>query len=121
MERDRYQDLEVWQKAYQLALRVYRITAKFPTEERFGLALQLRRAAVGVFANLAEGHARGSRREYAQFCTIARGSQTETQALLLLSKDLRLVDLDVWQELDEAYRRVGQMLNKLVTALRGTR
>lgn len=118
VDQDRYRELEVWRKAYALALRVYRATADFPSEERFGLVQQLRRASVGVFANIAEGHARGSRKEYMQFCTVARGSQTETQALLLLSKDLGFLKVEVWRDLDENYRGVGQMLNKLISALR---
>jgi four helix bundle protein len=118
VEQDRYRDLEVWQLAYRLALRVYRITSKFPSEEKYGLAQQLRRAAVGVFTNIAEGHARGSRREYMHFCTIARGSQTETTSLLMLSRDLGFLGPESWQEMDNTYRRVGQMLNRLVSVLR---
>lgn len=118
MEQDRYRELEVWQLAYQLALRVYRVTSGFPLEERYGRAQQLRRASVGVFANIAEGHARGSRKEYMHFCTIARGSQTEATSLLMLSSDLGFIETESWLGLDNDYRRVGQMLNKLVAVLR---
>ena len=118
MSHERYKELEVWKEAYKLALRVYKITEQFPMEERFGLVQQLRRASVAVFTNLAEGHARGSRRDYAHFCVIARGSQAEVLSLLSFSRDLRLVGDTVWQELDDAYARVGRMLNGLVTSLR---
>lgn len=84
--RERYADLEVWRVAYGLALRVYEETRGFPQDERFGLTQQLRRAAVAVIANLAEGQSRGSRKEFAQFCNIARGSNAEVHALLLLSR-----------------------------------
>lgn len=118
LKGERYQDLEVWRVAYNLALRVYQVTTLFPTEERFGLAQQLRRASVGVFTNLAEGHARGSRKEFVQFCTIARGSQAEVHSLLLFSKELGFLKEEIWDELSDGYTRVGQMLNKLVTSLR---
>ncbi|MGH2425888.1 MAG: four helix bundle protein [bacterium] len=118
MEQDRYRELEVWQLAYRLALQVYRVTARFPREERYGLAQQLRRSAVSVFSNIAEGHARGSRREYLQSCTIARGSQTEVRSLLMLSNDLGFLEAEEGSRLNEEYGRVGQMLNRLVAALR---
>lgn len=120
MSRERSEELRVWKIAYDLSLRVYTVTAQFPAEEKFGLAQQLRRAAVGIFANLSEGHARGSRREYLQFCTIARGSQAEVRALLRLGKDLGLIAESTWNELNDGYAVVGRMLNKLVNALRGT-
>jgi len=116
--QDRYREPEVDRKAYALALQVYRATAGFPSEERFGLVQQLRKASVGVFADMAEGHARGSRNECRQFCTVARGSQTQTQALLLLSKDRGFLAGEVWRDLDENYRGAGQMLNRLISALR---
>lgn len=118
MEEERYRHLEVWKVAYRLALRVYHVTSRFPAEEKYGLAQQIRRAAVSVFSNIAEGHARGSRREYLQSSTISRGSQSEVRSLLMLSKDLGFLKPEDWQEMDEAYGRVGQMLNKLVSALR---
>jgi four helix bundle protein len=118
VEDDRYRRLEVWQLAYRLALNVYQVTARFPTTERYGLSQQLRRAAVSVFSNIAEGHARGSRREYLQSCVISRGSQTEVKSLLMLSHDLNFVGSQEWRNLDEGYTRVGQMLNKLVVSLR---
>lgn len=118
MGDDRYRRLEVWQLAYRLSLDVYRMTSRFPSTERYGLAQQIRRASVGVFSNIAAGHARGSRREYLHSCTIARGSQSEVKSLLMLSHDLEFVQPQDWQRLDEGYYRVGQMLNRLIAALR---
>ncbi|TMJ10587.1 MAG: four helix bundle protein [Bacillati bacterium ANGP1] len=118
MTPERYKELDVWKKAYDLALRVYRVTETFPSEERFGLTQQLRRAAVAVFANIAEGHARGTRKDYAQFCVVARASQAEARALLSFARDLVLLEEAEWQELDADYAQVGRMLNGLVTALR---
>jgi len=69
-----YQDLEIWQRAVDLASAVYSVTEHFPSSERFGLVAQMRRAAVSVPANIAEGWGRGSRLDYVRFLTIARGS-----------------------------------------------
>jgi four helix bundle protein len=118
MSDSRYHDLEVWRTAYDLALRVYEATSQFPAEERYGITQQLRKAAVAVFANIAEGQSRGSRKEFAQFCMIARGSRAEVDALLPLSRDLRFLDPTTWQELADGYDRVSRMLNKLITALK---
>jgi four helix bundle protein len=114
---EKYQELEVWNLAYGLALDVYQATRGYPSEERFGLTQQLRRASVGVIANLAEGQGRGSRREFRQFCAIARGSQCEVHALLQLSRDLGYLDSTKWRQLADGYVRVGQMLNKLLVSL----
>lgn len=113
-----FERLEVWQLAFRLTKDVYRITRSFPAEERFGLLQQLQRAAVGIMTNIAEGHARGTSREYLQFCLIARGSQTEMHALLMLSRDLAFIDEQTWIEISQGYARVGQMLNRLIRSLR---
>ncbi len=84
----RFTDLKVWQRAHGPVLAVYRLTADFPGEERFGLTAQLRRAAVPVAATLAEGWKRQHNPEYARFLNVAEGSAAETEYLLLLSRDL---------------------------------
>jgi four helix bundle protein len=82
-----YKDLLVWQKAMTLVKEVYLLTAKFPADERFGLTAQMRRAAVSVPSNIAEGHARQGSKEYLQFLSHAGGSlaELETQTLLAIS------------------------------------
>jgi len=87
MEIRNFRDLLVWQRAKELALEVYRLTKRFPRDERFGLTLQLRRAAVSASWNVAEGHARQGK-EFAYFLSIAKGSTAEVQSQLLLSVDL---------------------------------
>jgi len=82
-----FRDLIVWQKAIALAKEAYRLTRAFPREERFGLTLQIRRAAVSVSSNIAEGHARQGR-EFANFLSIARGSLAEVQSQFLLAVEL---------------------------------
>jgi four helix bundle protein len=82
-----FRDLLVWQKAVQLAKAVYEVTRSFPREERFGLTLQLRPAAVSVSSNIAEGHARQGR-EFPHFLSIARGSTAEVESQLFLAAEL---------------------------------
>jgi len=84
----RFTDLKVWQQAHALVLAIYPLTARFPAEERFGLTSQLRRAAVSVPSNIAEGSKRVSNPEYAHYLNIAEGSLAETEYQLILSRDL---------------------------------
>lgn len=91
-----YRDLLVWQKAMHLVEEVYQLTSRFPPDERFGLVAQLRRAAVSIPSNIAEGQARKSTREFVQFISLAEGSLAEVDTQLLLSERLGLcVDRDV--------------------------
>src|SRR5438477_8162421 len=86
-----YQDLKVWNIAMQLALEVYRITEPFPQAERFGLTSQLRRGAVSIASNIAEGHARSSRGEFRNFLSVARGSAIEVEVQLFLAEQIGYV------------------------------
>ena len=80
----RFTELRVWQRSHALALDVYRITATFPKAEQFGIVSQVRRAAVSIASNIAEGAKRQSRREYVRFLNVAEGSLAETESLLRL-------------------------------------
>lgn len=84
----RFTDLKVWQKSHALVLSIYRLTAAFPSEERFGLVSQLRRASASVPTNIAEGSKRHGSHDYARFLNVAEGSLAETEYLLMLSRDL---------------------------------
>jgi four helix bundle protein len=86
-----FRELKVWQKAHQLTLAVYRMTAHFPREELYGLTSQLRWCSSSIPANIAEGCGRNGDAEFARFCSIAMGSASELEYHLLLAKDLRLV------------------------------
>jgi four helix bundle protein len=77
----RFTDLKVWQRSHALVLRIYQLTAGFPAEERFGLGVQLRRAALSVPTNIAEGSKRQGSQEYARFLNIAEGSLAETECI----------------------------------------
>ncbi len=108
-----YRDLLVWQKAMHLVEEVYQLTCRFPPDVRFGLVAQLRRAAVSIPSNIAEGQARKSTREFVQFISLAEGSLAEVDTQLLLSERLGLcVDRDV-QTLFSVIEEIRKMLMAL--------
>ena len=113
-----HEDLKVWQKAHKLSLEIYRLTGSFPREETYGLIAQIRRAAAAVATNIAEGAARQSRREFAQFVSIARGSASEVCDLLLLSKNLGYGDATKYAKVLDDYDHISRMLTKLLRSLR---
>lgn len=112
---ERYEDLIAWQKAYALVLRVYGLTRSFPADERYGLTSQLRRAAVSIPSNIAEGFGRYTRPDYLRFLDMARGSTYELQTQLRLAQDLGyLADPSIHDEIAELER----ILNGLIRSLR---
>ena len=113
-----WKELEVWRKAHGLVLEIYRLTARFPSAERFRLTDQLCRAASSVPANIVEGQARQTTKEYIHFLYNARGSLEETRYHLLLAKDLELLDSDIYASLEKEYETVSKMLNGLIQSLR---
>lgn len=112
-----FRDLKVWQRGMSVAEAAYRLTQGFPVEERFGLTSQIRRAAVSIPANIAEGHGRGTRAAYASFLRIARGSLRELETHLLLAERLNFGSsqqiMATLGDIDE----VGGMLHALITKL----
>jgi four helix bundle protein len=107
--------LDVWRDAIALVEAVYRFTSAFPTDERYGLTSQMRRAAVSVSSNIAEGAARRSRKEYLHHLSIARGSLSELETQLLISTRLELAPQ--CSHLDEDIERVFARLNALIKRL----
>ena len=108
-----FHNLSVWQKAHQLTLAVYHITAAFPREEMYGLTNQLRRACASIPANLAEGCGRNGEAEFARFCSIAMGSASELEYHLLLAKDLKLIKPKDHEELAQRATELKRMLTGL--------
>jgi four helix bundle protein len=88
----RFEDLEVWQKAHGIALETYKMTKKFPDEEKFGLVSQMRRAAVSIAANIAEGFKKRGKNDKANFYNISQGSLEELRYYIILSKDLGYIE-----------------------------
>lgn len=113
-----WKDLEVWKKAHQMVLEVYKMTKKYPVVERFRLVDQLCRASASIPTNIAEGKGRNSLKEYIQFLSFAKGSLEETKYLLLLSKDLGYIDEKRYEGFVQNYDQVGKMLTGLIKSLR---
>jgi len=116
-----FHDLQVWQKAHQLVLAVYRVTANFPREERYGLTSQLRRASASIAANLAEGCGRNGDAELARYCSMAMGSASELEYHLLLARDLKLLKASDFTELARDTMEVKRMLGGLIRKLTADR
>ena len=117
----KFQDLKVWQRSHALVLTVYRLTAKFTAEERFGLVGQLRRAALSVPTNIAEGSKRQSGQEYGRFLNIAEGSLAEAEYLLVVSRDLAFATAGIIQPLLDEIVELARMLHALRTKVAGPR
>ena len=116
-----YEDLEVWQKAHALTIKVYRATERFPKSESFGLTSQIRRASSSIGANLAEGCGRWGDVELARYVQIASGSASELQNHLRLAKDLGLLTATEYANLLRDLTSVRQMLTAFLQRLRGVR
>ena len=113
-----FKDLKVWVKAHEATLAIYQSTRGFPREEIYGLTSQMRRAAVSVAANIAEGCGRRSDAELHRFLQIARGSASEVEYHLLLARDLRFVTDIEFRRLEARVVEVQRMLTSLVRRLR---
>jgi len=112
-----FERLKVWQLAHNLTLQVYKITGKFPTSETYGLTAQLRRSAVAVGANIVEGNTRIHKREYIQFCNIAKSSAEEAKYLLRLSKDLQFLGPEDCEPVFNGYDHLGALLYSMMNKL----
>src|ERR1700687_4119917 len=112
-----YRDLVVWKKSMALVLEVYRSTQPFPKTETYGLVSQLRRAAVSIPSNIAEGQARLSTGEFRQFLGNARGSLMEVETQVLLARELGYLEHDESESLLAAAAEVGRILNGLLNSL----
>lgn len=114
MSKSGYLDLGVWQKARGLAKDIYAVTRAFPHEEMFGLVQQMRRAAVSILCNIAEGRGRRSRPEYRRFVLMARGSAFELQAQIIVASDVGYLDESTGEALAERTAEIARMLSGLV-------
>jgi four helix bundle protein len=111
----RHQKLLVWNDAIDLVEQIYRLTSRFPAEERYGLSSQLRRAAVSIPSNLSEGAARSSRREFLRYLDVARSSLVEIETLIVIARRLALAQDDA--NLDASLERVFARLSALIKAI----
>jgi len=113
-----FRDLLVWQRSIQLTVGVYRLTQGFPREEMYGLTSQIRRAAVSIPSNIAEGHGRLNKGEYKQFLGVARGSNFEVQTQIEIARALRMGDQKLQDEAEGLSHEVGKMIFGLLESLK---
>jgi four helix bundle protein len=113
-----HEKLDVWKKAMDLVLAVYRATSSLPMEEKFGLTSQIRRAAVSIPANIAEGAARQSPKEFAHFLSTAQGSASELETELLIAHRLGYLDVESYGEMRSTLDSIGRMIVGLALHVR---
>lgn len=113
-----FTDLNTWKEGHRLVLMVYEITRKFPKEEIFGLSNQLRRAAVSITSNIAEGFSRQSYKEKVQFYSISLGSVTEAQNQILVARDIKYIDDNQFQKIAQQTIIVHKLINGLIKGSR---
>ena len=112
-----YKELKVWQKSYELCLEIYRITAKFPTEERYGLTSQIRRSVVSIPSNIAEGYGRKTTLDDVRMLYISYGSVCEFETQILLAGDLDLIEKGELDTLQKDIAEIERMLKALIKSL----
>ncbi len=109
-----YKDLKVWQKSMSLVQEVYRATSIYPAEEKYGLASQMRRAAVSIPSNIAEGYGRGHDCELVRFLSIAKGSVNELETQLILSHELEFLTATQYKFMEQLNGEISRMLTALI-------
>ncbi len=117
MQVKSYKDLIVWQKSMDLVEMIYQVTKSFPKDEQYGLTNQLRRAAVSVPSNIAEGQARNSTPEFGNFLSIARGSLAEVETQLMIAERLGYIQPEKLREILELQIEINKMTNSLMSKL----
>lgn len=118
---ERFEDLIAWQKARQLTVDIYRITAHGEFAKDFGLRDQIRRAAVSVMSNIAEGFDRGSRGEFHQFLVVAKASCAEVRSQLYVAQDVRYIDQEAFSNLNSSTDELSRIIGGLRAAVQKQR
>jgi len=113
-----YRDLLAWQKAKKLITEIYRVSCKFPAEELYGLISQMRRAALSIPTNIAEGQGRLTKGEFSQFLGNARGSLLELETQILVARNLNYLEEPIQKNLLELTSEVGRLVNGLLSAIK---
>jgi four helix bundle protein len=112
-----YRDLIVWQKSMSLVTLIYKLVSQLLENEKFGLTSQIKRSAVSIPSNIAEGYGRNYRKDYSRFLQIARGSLFENQTQLEIAVNLEFIKVEDLEEIKELYVEVEKMLNSLIKKL----
>lgn len=109
-----HKDLKVWQESKDLVTHIYALTSKFPKEEIYSITAQIKRAAISIPSNIAEGAARDSNKEYIHFLYISLGSVAELDTQLIIAKDLNFLNENEFNEISEKLNNIGKMLSGLI-------
>lgn len=112
-----YRDLEVWKKSVELVVEIYQLAKKFPREEIYGLSSQIKRAAVSIPSNIAEGRYRGTRKDFSQFLRIAYSSGAELETQLEIAKRLSFISEEEYQRVVSKLNEIMRMLNAIINKL----
>jgi four helix bundle protein len=112
-----FRDLNIWQKGIDLVKDIYKETQNFPREELYGLTNQIRRAAISIPSNIAEGHIRQHRAEFKQFLSVALGSLAELETQVVISKELNYMSPEISQNLIDQMSSLGKMIRGLTKKL----
>ena len=112
-----YRDLLVWQKSMAMVTEIYKLSSALPKDEQYGLTSQIRRSAVSIPANIAEGYGRNSTQDYIRFLRMANGSLFELETLLEICRNLSFIDDQTYSALFEQMQEVERMLRSLITKL----
>lgn len=112
-----FKDLLIWQKSIELVIFVYKITKQFPDEEKYGLINQMRRSAVSIPSNIAEGHMRSTNKDFRQFISIARGSLAELETQSIISYELKYIKDNIYKELMLKIEEITRMISSFYSKL----
>jgi len=112
-----WKDLIVWQKSHNLVIEIYKLTSDFPDNEKFGIVQQLRRTAILVPANIVEGKSKNSKKEFAKFLYISRGSLEEVRYHVLLCRDLAYIDGNQFEILEKLCSEISFLMNQIINSI----
>ena len=115
-----FRDIKIWDKAHKLVVEIYKISALFPKNEQYGLTSQIRRAAVSIPSNIAEGSGRGSKKELKQFMIVSSSSASEVEYQILLALDLGYISKLIYEKLNEKIVEIKKMLNSYINKIERT-
>lgn len=113
-----YKELQIWQKAREIAKNTYTVTRLFPTQEQYALASQMNRSAVSIISNIAEGWARGSTKDFLKFLYITRGSIAELETQFILANDLKYISNEILLTSEQQLTELNKMLSSFITKLK---
>lgn len=112
-----YKELKIWQKSVDLAVRIYEITKEFPKEEQYGLTSQIRRCAISIASNIAEGAGRNSKKEFKNFLGISNGSSCELETQMIIAQKAKIIDLPLLKSIQAQIEEVQKMNRSLKRSL----